>query len=263
MKLLIILLFSSNIAFTKGRDGNGGNEIAMRFTQIATDSLKFLKKPGNNSKKINLQKLENAIKDTKVYVVTYKLCDDSKDKTCPGESGYVAKNYPLQDEIYINEVRWRKLSFEEKVRITIHEYLGIIGVEAGNYSISSNIIIGLNATEGRNYSCQMSLVELNKTTPVLGTAGFVVSNFNISGGLKSFPIKYSKDDVVFRIVTGKNYLRAQIEIARVNRKNKHFVEIKELKEIVFPEMIFFEGEPIGVKVFKNQKYHLQVACSHI
>ena len=261
MKILILALFLTTYTFA-GRDGNGGNEIALRFTQIAANSLNFLSSPGKNPTNIDLEKLEEAIQKTQVYVVGYKLCADDSDRECPDEAGFVAKNYPLKGEILINEGKWQKLSLEDKIRIVLHEYFGIIGLEEGNYNLSSNIIIALEHKEGEQYACQLSLIKNSYPTRVLGSEGFIVHNSSVKSMGKSSQIENSNYDVVFRMVTAKNYLRGTVEISEVDR-DLPFLYVKSKKEILFENVTFFNGEPIGVKVFKKDDKLLQISCVHI
>ncbi|MCO4755313.1 MAG: hypothetical protein KC478_12585 [Bacteriovoracaceae bacterium] len=260
-KLIIALIFLSTYAIA-GRDGNGGNEIALRFTQIAANSLKFLETPGKNTHNLDLDKLESAIKNTKVYSVTYKLCADDSDKLCPEEAGFVAKNYPEKNEILVSVDKWKALSIEEKVRIVIHEYLGMIDIETGNYNVSSNIVVALGHKEGEQYACQLSLIKNSYPTRILGSAGFVVHNSGVKAMGSSDPIKNSKNDVVFRMVSAKDYLRGSVEISEVDR-GLPFLYVKKRNEILFDNVTFFNGEPIGVKVFKKDDKLLQISCVHI
>lgn len=279
MKLFIFtLILTSSLYAGKGRDGNGGNEIALRFTQIAQKSLKYMedqielkKARGRNSEfnKINTNLLKQAIEETKIYVVTYKLCNKADDKLCPDEDGFVAKNYPDTNEIYINEKKWKSLSFEEKVRVTLHEYFGLIALEEATYHLSSKVIIALNSPQNSShYSCQMSLIHesrdlLNGRYKVLGSNSFTFPLGSTGGRRKSAPIQYSKDNVIFSVVMSNNYLRGKVQVAKIDRKNQHFIQVKKVKEVIFENKTFFDGEPIGVKVFKKDDYLLQVSCIHI
>ncbi|MDH4467648.1 MAG: hypothetical protein QE271_06275 [Bacteriovoracaceae bacterium] len=269
----------------KGRDGNGGNQVAMRFTEIATESLKYLEKNTELYPNINLKSLNSSIETTKIYSVTYKLCSKDDDRSCPDESGFVAKNYPDKGEILINENLWQSLVLEEKIKIVLHEYFGIMGIELSNYVFSSTMKIALEFQETNQYACQLALFQKNlpqkfasKNFELLGNATLVINSTGAEGKMLSSPLLFQpnieqkgrkskkKDtdlDVVFRLVVGKNYLRGNVELAKVNRKTKHFIDVTETTSVIFENTTFFEGEPIGIKNFESKDYKLQVACSHI
>lgn len=98
---------------------------------------------------------------------------------------------------------------------------------------------------------------------VLGSAGFLVGNGNVNSMIASSPIQYSKNDVVFRMVSAENYLRGTVEISEIDRENPHFIMVERRNEIIFENETFFDGEPVGVKVFQRGDKLLQISCVHI
>jgi hypothetical protein len=161
------------------------------------------------------------------------------------------------------ESEWKNLTLDSRIKIVLHEYFGLMGLEAANYNFSSDIIIALNFQETLLYSCQLALFQTKYPVISLGSAAFIINSTGSGASIQSFPMKQSKDDLVFRVVLGKNYLRGTIEISKVDRKNKYFVSVKETKKVLFNNITFFDGEPIGVKIFQNDIFKLQVACTQI
>lgn len=65
------------------------------------------------------------------------------------------------------------------------------------------------------------------------------------------------------MVGAKNYLRATVEISQVDRSNLAFVLVKKINKKIFDNVTFFDGEPLGVKVFQKDRFILQISCIHI
>ena len=153
--------------FSLGREGNGGEAIALEFTKVALEGADYIhlqKKrlfnPDSILAEVNLSQLLETIAKTRVFAVERKLCSRDSDTECPQEAGFVAKNYPRGHEIHVNLKRWEQLSSTDKVRTALHEYFGIMGLERGNYRYSSRVIIAHNNNENEHFfSCQFSLYQ--------------------------------------------------------------------------------------------------------
>ena len=48
--------------------------------------------------------------------------------------------YPDQGEIVFNRKQWDQLNFSKQLRLVLHEYLGIIGLDDTDYRLSGTIL---------------------------------------------------------------------------------------------------------------------------
>ncbi len=133
----IILITSYGVYAKKGSErGNGGEKYANQFTKSAR---KAHKKAKGILSQNQLDRYEKALDDVQVFTVEHKLCIDDKDLSCPGEAGFVAKNYRKSEKIKLNKLKWISLNPSEKMEIAFHEYLGILGIESGTYHVTSKL----------------------------------------------------------------------------------------------------------------------------
>ncbi|MGZ3770812.1 MAG: hypothetical protein ACXVCP_15180 [Bdellovibrio sp.] len=85
-----------------------------------------------------------------IVSVPFKLCQDSDTSDCSFDSSYTAKNYPALQLILINTYRWNMLTDIERMSLAIHEILGLLRIEEGNYGVSSNANFGEAITNFSN-----------------------------------------------------------------------------------------------------------------
>lgn len=118
--------------------GNGGDELRAEFSAAANDGLAaVLKIKPDALTQAEQAAVRGSFASTKVYGVNFKLCVDDNDARCPSEEGFIAKNYPEQNIILVNTLKWGAANLLVRRSNALHEHLGIIGVERGNSAISS------------------------------------------------------------------------------------------------------------------------------
>jgi len=133
-------------AFFKARKestggGNSGDAIAQEFTGYATETFGIFKIiPSSSLYEAQVQLLEQALRDTKVYSVNFNLCWE-ENPNCSEKESLVSKNFPADKIILVNRTQFSGL---ETVRLkmlhSFHEYAGISKIEENNYSFSSKVL---------------------------------------------------------------------------------------------------------------------------
>ncbi|MFZ4713772.1 MAG: hypothetical protein ACOYL6_08685 [Bacteriovoracaceae bacterium] len=132
------------IAFLKeeGGAGNGGNILVSEFFKEFLVGVEILKLSRKVSE-IEIEKLKDFAKKSKVYPVEFQLCQDDSDSTCSDDVAYAAKNYPQKNIILLDgrdlTTKWRKLSLTQKRRLAVHEIAGLAGMEVANHILSTQI----------------------------------------------------------------------------------------------------------------------------
>lgn len=136
MKLfLTIFLFPVlvNAGEARGNEGaHGGDSYAQEFVNIG----------------LALAKTFRAIDParTKAYnftAVSFKTAVDTVQVTSEEHASVKLKNierdainYPDENRILLNRTRWREASLQQKLRLVMHEYFGILNVERDHYNVS-------------------------------------------------------------------------------------------------------------------------------
>ena len=130
--LAMLLAFQQPQALARvGHDqGNGGDLYAAEFVQAGERGLQMLRH--NDSKDIDLKKLELAILRTKVESTDKELRLNGLPKD--------AINYPAKGQILFNRARWAQLDAGQKPALVLHEYLGILGIEDASYAFSKKVL---------------------------------------------------------------------------------------------------------------------------
>lgn len=117
--------------------GNGGDPLAAQFVNTARFRMTECGIETLLSKK-DFSKLNVLFYKTKVLSVPFNLCRDA-DEGCDFKTSFAAKNYPELRLILVNAVKWNLMNEEERMQVAAHEFLGIIGAEAGSYGYSSRM----------------------------------------------------------------------------------------------------------------------------
>jgi hypothetical protein len=122
----------SSICFAQiDRKGNGGDATAVAFIESAKEILKVME--DKNFDQVDLGALKNAILTTQVESTDEALILDGAAKD--------AINYPSEKLIVINRKSWgdtqNKLT---RMTLSLHEYLGILGMDDSKYLISMSAI---------------------------------------------------------------------------------------------------------------------------
>lgn len=252
--------------FLGGREGNGGNEIAMNFTERAYEAIKQIKAQQSllfqsnfAFDKINMEQLMKAVEVVDVFAVDYKLCANENDKNCPDEEGFVAKNYPLMSEIHIDVDKWLKLSNEEKTLVALHEYLGILGVEESNYHVSSDLLA--TSTDELNYehaSCNFTLIQKDGYKTTVYTATKDAQSFVTGGFLVPLVNSRLKTTMVLSGVITTGYLR--IQISEGYQEYPFSTHFKKNGKIIIPETVVHQGSVSFSKKIQKDDLILHSSC---
>lgn len=136
--LIATLLLLQNPAFA-GREGNGGDDVALEFLDAFQTSYTVIKNAVPVLyKEIKDRHLDEVAKKATVVVVETPLYVE-KDGY---EQESVAKNDPKTGLVLINRARWQKIAnVHIREAIALHEISGLAGLETtGTYSASYNYI---------------------------------------------------------------------------------------------------------------------------
>ncbi len=279
IKILLISLFIiPSILFADGKDGNGGNDTAASFTKYAKKAVETLKTQYNRDdrfktliNKEDIENLETKLKEIKVFTVTYKLCIDSSDKECPSEDGFIAKNYEDTNYILVNKERWWKASNLERIQNAAHEILGLIGLERGNYNISSMLIAdeSVDLKIATEMICSFNLMKRNMLNLDTGLIDLGRSSLHKSIRVcnpctKGFGLnlvtkkgKLTKDNIQVRGVVGPDYM--DLEVNKVKLTKHGFVD--EVTKKLVPIHNIIAGNGNSSRILKFDDYLLQVSCT--
>ncbi len=134
--ILLFALLGFHSALAGQRTGNGGDAIEIEFRLLGARIVDFLnttERPAPLSE-INAADLFQAVQNTRIVAKNETLYDRHNQVR-------TAVNYPVEKRIELNRDGWTalKYSFDEKLVLVLHEYLGILGTEIDNYDLSSRI----------------------------------------------------------------------------------------------------------------------------
>ncbi len=114
--------------------GNGGDAIVLEFMNLGRQVAKDIRLEAEQLfPEFAIDELEDALARTKVVSVERALLNGvEKD----------AINYPRQKLIEVSSTRWlaRTRSPEQQQALVFHEYLGIMGVDDGDFSVSGRLL---------------------------------------------------------------------------------------------------------------------------
>lgn len=136
MKFLLITLFFPlfvNAGEARGNEGaHGGDSYSQEFINLGlalAQTLRAVEPARMNIYHFNAISFKTAV-DT-VFVTSeehalVKLKNIERD----------AINYPAENKILLNRTRWREATLQQKLRLVMHEYFGILNVERDHYNVS-------------------------------------------------------------------------------------------------------------------------------
>lgn len=134
--ILLFALLGFHTAFAGQRTGNGGDAIEIEFRLLGMRIVDFLNSADRPTRlsDINTADLSRAVQETKIVAKNQTLYDRH-------DQARTAVNYPAERRIELNRDGWAalKYSFDEKLVLVLHEYLGILENEVDNYDLSSRI----------------------------------------------------------------------------------------------------------------------------
>jgi hypothetical protein len=141
-----LVIFMSSLAFAGWDHGNAGDAVASEFILTGRDVLQRVELLFENNKPLfDSANLRTAILATEVVSEDHVLLD--------GYERDAVNYYPTKSLIKVNRSRWRDLrrSTETKtrLRVVLHEYLWISGVDDTNFKHSEHLIELLSVS---NYS---------------------------------------------------------------------------------------------------------------
>lgn len=199
---VLSMLATLNFAFASTERGNGGDGIAQEFNLRGREVLELAQRYPETFEKYRdqLGSLESTIATTKTI---------SQEQVWLDSQELDAKNYPSKKEILINRKRWMEAAKQpdgrtRQMRIALHEYLWIQGLDDTNYVVSNAILSDLNSEIEKSAS-PGALTALNSV---------VMSDKSDTGRVVLHP---EKTDVVF--VEGTS---------RYNRLNKEYTALAQL-----------------------------------
>ncbi|MBC7370723.1 MAG: hypothetical protein H7326_04105 [Bdellovibrionaceae bacterium] len=197
MKQFILILLSSLLAassahagrFGRGWDnGNAGDAYVSEFILSGRDVLQRLELVFEKDKKaFDTSKLRAAIASTEVVSEEHVYLD--------GHERDAVNYYPNENLIKVNRSRWRELrrSTETKarLRLVLHEYMWISGVDDTNFHESERLIELLNIG---NYSPSTWWNPVNPINYVATTLSFAPEGCTFTSG--KFDVNKSEETVV-------------------------------------------------------------------
>ncbi len=134
--LIFALLFVFTSAFSAGNEGgHGGDPYALEFATIGDELSKLLRayEPGHAGLFANYH--FTAAQFAKAVVETRIVSNEGNSVLLRGNE-VDAINTPEKLEVLINRTRWRESDLSARVKLVLHEYFGIIGVERDRYDAS-------------------------------------------------------------------------------------------------------------------------------
>lgn len=140
MKVLVLSLtvfLTTPLALAGHEVGNGGDAIVAEFLEIAEKFVKEFREVPPANLPFDLNVFAKAVDgcrndDKKMESTTEDLVLNGVRKD--------AINYPSTGRIVIQRLRWLSLPYYLKRRLVLHEFLWLIGVDDGDYRISSSLI---------------------------------------------------------------------------------------------------------------------------
>lgn len=133
--LLILTLLALAGCQKNGADGNegpnGGGVVAQQAATLVSDIVTLVNNNSSDFPEVNLIDLEQASKRVRLIVREHTYANGSE--TDASNNGY--------DLIELNRARWAGITDEDRrLALIFHELLGCMGLEKGNYYISSRVL---------------------------------------------------------------------------------------------------------------------------
>ena len=138
MKLLVLLMSVLFIqpSFAGNDGGSGGDAYAKEFEMLARELHKTFSSNENNPVLIKWR-LKPSLFELAVNTTLLRSSDSSEVVLDSMEVDAI--NYQNKRLIVINQDRWRQRTLLQKIELTLHEYLGILGIEKGNYIATNEL----------------------------------------------------------------------------------------------------------------------------
>lgn len=203
--MAIAIIFLSSQVLAAGWDhGNAGDTVSSEFILTGRDVLQRLELLFENSKPVfDTTNLRAAIMTTEVVSEDHVILD--------GYERDAVNYYPTKRLIKVNRTRWmdlrRSTETKARLRLVLHEYLWISGVDDTNFVHSEHLIELLNVG---NYSPS---IWWNPVNP----ANYVKANLSFAPGGCAFQpgkldVKLSEETLVMETVgdCGESYRQLQI-----------------------------------------------------
>ena len=192
MKIFLLALFFSLTTLAGNDVENGGDPVAFEFTTSARLVMGNLKKSKLNPELTSLVRIiSKSLEITKVNSLPHLFLKNAE---------VDAINFPVKKQILISRSRWKIakiVSIESRMGFLLHEYLGVSGIDDGNYRLSQKLVEAMNPDAFGSILAQETFM---KHTSELG--GYL---WNLS--LDPFPTSGHKEVC---IIAGEINVRVQI-----------------------------------------------------
>ncbi|MES2769967.1 MAG: hypothetical protein V4596_12550 [Bdellovibrionota bacterium] len=135
LALLIVILITPP-SFAGNDGGSGGDAYAKEFEMLARELHKTFKQDESNPALIKWR-LKPSLFELVVNTTLLRSADGSEVILDAMEVDAI--NYKNRRLILINQDRWRQRSLLQRLELTLHEYLGILDIEKGNYIVTNEL----------------------------------------------------------------------------------------------------------------------------
>jgi hypothetical protein len=188
-----------------GNESGGGDGYAAEFVLTAKTALELAKKlDPSDLLPVNIDTLTGAIANTSVH---------SEEKLVFEGNEVDAINYPDKKLIKISRVRWTDLRTESQTfprfYLVIHEYLGIMGIDDSQYSVSQRLINSISPSKFSTTQWWHPMNPTNEIVPHVELPGVGCSNgawtlnFDINKPTETQSQKLRCDGREWKIVANK------------------------------------------------------------
>jgi hypothetical protein len=143
--MILALLFSSlcfGSQLMGNEGGHGGDTYALEFATLGQKIAQELNLEDNQQLMAKWQLSATTLKTTVQNTLVYSSEEDQVKLR-----GQIvdAINYPESKKIILNRTRWREAVLSDKLKLVLHEYFGIIGVERDTYTASVEFVGALKS----------------------------------------------------------------------------------------------------------------------
>ncbi len=124
-------------ALSRGNEGgHGGDGYVLEFVTLGK-----LISAGFDSFSVETLKQNHFTKEAfEQAVKLVKVTSHPKEEMLLEGEEVDAINFPAKNQIKMNRDRWRELSLEGRIKLVMHEYFGILGVERDSYQVSLKFV---------------------------------------------------------------------------------------------------------------------------
>lgn len=202
--ILTILACLAPSAFAGWDNGNAGDSYAAEFELTAKDVVQRLELASKNGSPIpHTAALRAALSTTTVH---------SKDRVFWNDIEVDAVNYPSLNLIEVGRIRWEMLrrptETKTRMRLVLHEYLWIIGVDDTGFRISQGMIELLNI---KNFNPNIWWKPVNPANLIVSTLKSAPQGCHLEA--KKLDITKSVEHLTFETQgTCENYYRQVLVI---------------------------------------------------